>query len=304
MSSTPQIHLNLAQISKNFKGILLDAYGVFWGGNEMGLLPGSKETMEKLVSSGKVIGILTNSTQLATKEINKLHLHGIMEGIHFHFLVTSGEVARSIFLNEKLPFQTPRKRFWVFGGVHPRFSFHHAIFQDTSYTETLDLSEADFIYAGIPHIQGEDQTSPEIFLPEIEELRKKNLPMVCSNPDRFVHEGKPPKAVVTQGSIAAMYEKMGGQVYYIGKPYPKAYSMAMKNFHKQKISNLSEILMVGDTPETDIRGASNFGMSSALTTQTGMMAERISNHGLDNVMRHLSPLDHPDFFIERFANDI
>ena len=41
-----------------FKGVLLDAYGVFWGGNDIGVLPGAKEVMEKLVSDGKIVGIL------------------------------------------------------------------------------------------------------------------------------------------------------------------------------------------------------------------------------------------------------
>lgn len=84
MIVTNEIFPGVAQVSSRFTGILLDAYGVFWGGNDVGLLPGSKEIMEKLVSSGKIVGILSNSTQLASKEINKLNLHGLFQGKHFH----------------------------------------------------------------------------------------------------------------------------------------------------------------------------------------------------------------------------
>ena len=132
MTSSLQIEPNILQISKDFKGILLDAYGVFWGGNEAGLLPGSKGAMERLVANGKMVGILSNSTQLAEKEVNKLAQHGVLVDKHFHFLITSGELARRIFLNKELPFPTPHNKYWVFGQDHPRFSPHHALFQDTS----------------------------------------------------------------------------------------------------------------------------------------------------------------------------
>ncbi len=116
LTTSLQIYPTLRTIPDNFKGYLLDAYGVFW---KSGLLPGSEQTMERLVKSGKIVGILSNSTQLAAKEIDKYGLHGLMPGRHFHFLITSGEVARDTFLNEMLPFPTPRQAFWVFCGAHP-----------------------------------------------------------------------------------------------------------------------------------------------------------------------------------------
>lgn len=299
MSSPNKIFPGIAQISDHFPGILLDAYGVFWGGNDTGLLPDSKEIMEKLVLSNKIVGILSNSTQLASKEINKLSSHGLIQGKHFHFLITSGEVARGIFLNEKLPFETSRNKFLLSGGIHPKFSSHEAIFQDTLYSETSDIDEADFIYVSIPHINGEDQENAEVFREGIAKLKMKNLPMICPNPDQFAHEGKPTRAVVRQGSIAMIYEQMGGQVFYIGKPHKNAYNIAMNHFEQYAITKPQDILMVGDTPETDIRGARSFGMPSALVTQTGIMADRIRHHGLERSMETLSPQDYPDYFIGR-----
>lgn len=304
MTNSNEVFPGVGQISGRFSGVLLDAYGVFWGGNDVGLLPGSKEIMEKFVSGGKIVGVLSNSTQLSDKEIHKLNLHGLIKEKHFHFLITSGEVARNIFLKEKLPFKTKRNRFLLFGGVHPKFSSHQAIFQGTVYSETSDIDEADFIYVSIPHINGEDQENPELFRESIEKLRIKNLPMICPNPDQFAHEGKPPKAVVRQGSIALMYEQMGGQVFYIGKPHNNAYNIAMDYFEHYNIVRPQEILMVGDTPETDIRGARYFGMASALVTQTGIMGDRISKNGFDEAVKALSPRDFPDYFIGRLVDDI
>ena len=46
-TATFEVFPSLAHISPDFNGILLDAYGVFWGGNDHGMLPGSTEAMEK-----------------------------------------------------------------------------------------------------------------------------------------------------------------------------------------------------------------------------------------------------------------
>src|SRR5581483_3235698 len=88
------IHKNVMALEERFQAILLDAYGVFWGGDRAGLLPGSKETLEKLVLSHKIVGILSNASRFSFKEIEKFKAHGLLQGVHFHFMVTSGDVAK------------------------------------------------------------------------------------------------------------------------------------------------------------------------------------------------------------------
>lgn len=296
-----EVFPSLLPIMKPFKGILLDAYGVFWGGNSIGPLPGAKEIMEQMVKQGKIVGILSNTTQLAAKEIEKIAKQGLIEGKHFHFLTTSGEIAKRFLREEKFPFETPQQRFWVLGDIHPRFSSYHEIFNEGPYIETKDISEADFIYISVPHIDGEDQVDPDRFREGIEKLKHTKLPMICINPDRFSHEGNPPQAFVRQGSIAAIYEEIGGEVFYMGKPSSLVYKAALERFSKHGSLSLGEILMVGDTPETDIRGAHRFGIRSALVTKTGIMADRIAKSSLKEVVEGLLPSDRPDFYIERLG---
>jgi len=287
---------DLLHVAGKFKGVLLDAYGVFWGGNDVGLLPGSKNVMEALVASRKIVGILSNATQMPANEIKKFDRHGLLQDKHFHFVVTSGEVARSIFLAEDLPFKTPRKTYWLFCGAHPKFATHEAIFKETGYREVPQIEDADFIYISTPHLLGEDQTDPELFRDAIAKVKGKNLPMICPNPDQFAHEGKPPRSVVRQGTIAKMYEAMGGHVFYIGKPHATAYAAALREFRHHNVVNLEEILMVGDTPETDIRGANLVGLASALVL-TGNMGDRIARKGFENALKELTPQDTPTYFV-------
>ena len=252
MLQQAQIFPNLLSISNGYQGFLLDAYGVFWGGNNTGLLPGSLKMMEEAVSQGKIVGILSNTTQLAGQEVQKFEKHGLIQGMHYHFFISGGEIAKQLFTADELPFKTPNKKFWLLGDPHPRFASPLSLFQETPFQETKRLEEADFIYIGIPHLDGEDQTDPDIFAPRLQKLKGSGIPMVCANPDRFAHEGNPPRLVVRQGSLAALYEAMGGIVCYIGKPHPLAYAHAMKNFSEHRISTPDQVIMVGDTPETDI----------------------------------------------------
>lgn len=296
-----KVYSNISEIADPFKGILLDAYGVFWGGNEVGVLPGCEKIMADLVDGGKIVGIVSNTTQLSQNELDKLKKHGLIQGKHFHFLITSGEVAKKTFSEGQLPFQIPKKTFYSFGKPHPKFSSHQMIFADSFYKETSDISEADFIFVTVPHINGEDQINPHVFFDDVFSLRYSNLPMICTNPDRFAHEGNPARLVVRQGAIAAMYEELGGEVFYIGKPSPMMFTEAMKTLNNYNIHNKKDVLMVGDTPETDIRGAVNFQIASALTTESGIMAERLAERNLQEFLDLGYLSDHPTYFLSGLA---
>lgn len=287
--------LSLEDLSIRYEAFLLDAYGVFWGSSEIGVLPGAADAMKYLVDKGKYVGILSNSTQLASKEKEKFKKYGLQEGIHYHFILTSGEVARELLQQETLPFPTPRYTYWVFGAIHPRFGSHTQLFEGTKYQETKNFEEADFIYISIPHIDGVDQQDPEVFRQRVNIL-PKNTPVLCVNPDRFAMEGAPPRLVVRQGSIAEMFREEKSSVYYVGKPSKTIFEAALKKIppHITK----EKILMIGDTPETDIRGAYNSELDAALVTKTGVLAHLLEKEG--DLLIHRLPLsDKPCFLLER-----
>lgn len=302
MSTIPLSYatLDAALTQHPYSSLLLDAWGVFWAGNAKGPYPGSKETMGALVASGKKIGIVSNSTQLSEVEIPKFAARGLIQGTHFHFLITSGDVAKKTFLSGNLPFQTPNKKYLLFCPPHPLYSHPSSMFVDTPWAETIDPMEADFIYINVPNIDGENQEDPEVFRPIVRGWAKTGKPMVCVNPDRFTHEGAPPRMVVRQGSIASMYKEIGGEVIYIGKPYKEIFSLALDRLQSLSPTPKDEVLMIGDTPETDIRGARSFGIPAALITHTGIMGERFAHEGLPSIQK-LAPTDVPQLFIERFA---
>ena len=292
------IETTLEDLASHYDAFLLDAYGVFWGSSEVGVLPGAAAAMEYLVSQGKYVGILSNSTQLAAKEKEKLKKHGLYEGIHYHFILTSGEVARELLLKESLPFPTARHTYWLFGSPHPRFGSHLQLFEGTEYRETKNLREADFVYISIPHIEGIDQENPEVFR-ELVQTVGVECPVLCVNPDRFALEGSPPRPVVRQGSIAQMFAEQQAPVYLMGKPSKSIYEAALQRFPCSIAKE--KIIMIGDTPETDIRGAHVAGLDAVLVTKTGVMASLLEKEGVLPVVDRLPSDDKPDFLLERLG---
>tara|TARA_B100000686_G_scaffold318062_1_gene367384 strand:+ start:791 stop:1609 length:819 start_codon:yes stop_codon:yes gene_type:complete len=106
-----------------------------------------------------------------------------------------------------------------------------------------------------------------------ENLLKKhtNLKMLCTNPDLIVHRGT--TAEYCAGSVAKIFEKLGGDVIYFGKPYPEIYNFCMK-----KNEN---ILAIGDNIRTDIVGANKMNFDSLFITG-GIHKKEFSNLPIEN----------------------
>ena len=82
------------------------------------------------------------------------------------------------------------------------------------------------------------------------------LKMICANPDLIVHRG--PKQEYCAGTLAEVFKEQGGEVIYFGKPYPEIYKFCIKKNEK--------ILVIGDSIQTDIKGANNMELDSLLIT--------------------------------------
>ena len=79
--------------------------------------------------------------------------------------------------------------------------------------------------------------------------------MVCTNPDLIVDKGN--RRELCAGSVAMIFEKIGGEVIYFGKPYAEIYNQSADNKDKK-------ILSIGDNFNTDIKGANLLNYDSLL----------------------------------------
>tara|TARA_B100001142_G_C14077042_1_gene555892 strand:- start:195 stop:539 length:345 start_codon:yes stop_codon:yes gene_type:complete len=99
--------------------------------------------------------------------------------------------------------------------------------------------------------------------------------MICTNPDLIVDRGS--KRELCAGSIAMVFEKMGGKVVYFGKPYPEVYNQSINNKNKK-------ILSIGDNLNTDIKGANLLNFDS-LIISNGIHKNEIEKNGIEKTSK-------------------
>ena len=109
------------------------------------------------------------------------------------------------------------------------------------------------------------------------DLFEKNIQkkMICTNPDLIVDRGN--NRELCAGSVAMVFEKMGGEVVYFGKPYPEVYNLSTDNKNKK-------ILAIGDNLNTDIKGANLLNYDSLLISN-GIHKNEIKEKGIEKVTK-------------------
>jgi HAD superfamily hydrolase (TIGR01450 family) len=264
----------MLSILNEYDVFLVDAYGVFWDGSNF--IEGTKDTLKALVENGKFVIILSNTTQRSTPAIEKYAKLGLIQGKHYHELITSGEVART-YLEKGLALEGSPKKYYTFGTAN------HSLFEGLEY-EPVPLEKAEFIYIGIPQftnaqkisIDGKyplyesclsqagqaqywDTTEISAFSTIVEELANTSLPVLNANPDLMAPEKckttQTLNFVVRQGYIAKKLEEKKVKIQQFGKPYNQVYEFC-RNLLQKELKN-SRVVMIGDTVETDILGAHN-----------------------------------------------
>ena len=90
------------------------------------------------------------------------------------------------------------------------------------------------------------------------------MPVILANSDRFYPVSKYDVAVAT-GGIAKLVESMLGKKFlHFGKPDSQMFMYAYEQLVEHGPINKEDILMVGDTLQTDILGGNKFGVKTML----------------------------------------
>ena len=119
----------------------------------------------------------------------------------------------------------------------------------------------------------------------LEAARARGLSLVCANPDLVVHVG--PDLLPCAGAIGVLYEEMGGDVFWAGKPFPIAYERALARASELRAAPVEHrrVLAIGDSIRTDLAAAAAAGVD-ALFIVTGIHRDecvvdgRLSEEGL------------------------
>ncbi|HVV54701.1 MAG TPA: HAD hydrolase-like protein, partial [Mucilaginibacter sp.] len=132
-------------------------------------------------------------------------------------------------------------------------------------------------------------------------LRRRTIPVIVANTDR-AYPLTAANVSIAIGGIAAMIESVvGKQFIRFGKPDSQMFMFAYDLIREYRQINKSEIVMVGDTLNTDILGGNKFGLDTVLVlsgnTQAKDYETRITATGImptyicDSAAVDLSGLD-------------
>ena len=198
------------------------------------------EAIENLTTISKKIVFLSNAPRPSFKVINFLLKMG-MDKKYLSSVITSGEAAMYAINQSKFG-----KTFFHLGP-----SRDTSIFDKVKENKT-NIEQCDFILCtGLFDDYDNDLNFYSEFLKK--HISKK---LICTNPDLTVHRGKIEE--LCAGSIAKVFEELGGEVSYFGKPHPEVYNLCFSKNEK--------VLAIGDNLRTDIKGANNLNLDCLFIT--------------------------------------
>lgn len=251
--TAPDFPAGLAGLASRYDTILCDVWGVIHNGRSA-----FTEACDALVNfraGGGQVSLITNAPVPNAQVIRLFEPLGVPHAV-FDTCVSSGDATRAELAAR------PDMTVWRMGGdegwEHDRF-----LYEGLGH-RFIDDDRADLLLCIGLRDQVNDQ--PEDYRPELAAAVAKGIPMLCANPDKQVRVGG--KLYWCAGALAAIYEELGGQVIYPGKPYAPIYQLAI-----QRLTGLirppQRILCIGDSPATDVRGARLQGFDS-LYVGTGL----------------------------------
>jgi HAD superfamily hydrolase (TIGR01459 family) len=270
---------------------IIDLFDLFlvdlWGVTHNGKTPfiHTLEVLKEAQKRQKKVWFLSNAPRLPIMAEKKLSELGVSSDL-YDGICTSGLACFN---------DLKERRFSFYQKDHPKL-FHigekrdESIFQKLDfYEKTEKLEDTDFIIlTGI--FNSNDN------LEDYQSILGKSLfykiPITCANADLEVMYGD--KKIICAGAIGKLYEQMGGKVIYYGKPDSKIYSLALELSQSEHIAK-ERILMIGDSLNTDILGANNFGIKSILVG-TGILQDSLKECTIEEIVQEKKI--YPDYFMD------
>ncbi|CAL0313514.1 unnamed protein product [Lupinus luteus] len=258
-----------------FKVWLLDQFGVLHDGKQP--YPSAISTLESIAKTGAKMVIISNSSRRASVTIEKVKSLGFDASL-FLGAITSGELTHQYLLRRDDPWFAALGR----SCIHLTWSGRGSISLEGLDLQVVEnVEEAEFVLAHGTEALGTRNGSPRSMkLEDLERILElcaaKGIPMVVANPDYVTVEARDLR--VMPGTLAAKYEKLGGEVKWMGKPDEIIYKSAMA----MAGTGVSDCIAVGDSLHHDIKGANAAGMESVLITG-GIHATELGLHGFGEV---------------------
>ena len=238
---------NFSEIDEKYDSIICDIWGVIHNGQE--LFKSSIECLLKYKNIGYPVILVSNAPRPSGEIKVILKKMGLSEKC-YDKIITSGDLTQKILNDGNLGSNCyhigPDRDLNVFDGVN---------------VERVDFDSADFIF--VTGLYDDENENDESYLPLLQEAKKRNLKLLCANPDIWVQRGK--DLIPCAGAISQKYQSIGGNSINIGKPFAPIFDEAVKQIKLISGRDANSTIVIGDGIDTDIKGANNYNLDSLLT---------------------------------------
>jgi NagD protein len=239
------------------RGYLIDMDGVIYRENH--LIPGASDFVESLLATGTPFLFLTNNSAPTPEDLAVRLRHLGIEGISSRYFYTSA-LNTVDFLSETHPNCTA----FVLGEGGLLAALHEKRIANDSISPSYV-------------VVGEGTVSTDK-LTKAHECLERGARLLATNPDNWC----PVSAERTRpgaGAAAAFLEASTGKsAYYLGKPNGYMFNRACRKLMDLSFSVPEQIVMIGDTMETDIRGAVEAGLCSFLVLTGSTQLESVREY--------------------------
>lgn len=268
-SARPALVKGLKSLAENYDLILCDVWGVLHNGVKAYEAAG--DALTRFRDEGRRVVLVSNAPRPGSGV--ETQLDGFkLPRTAYDAIVTSGDLTRLAIeqrLDKVVHHIGPPRDMPIYNGLDVRFG---------------SIEEADYVVCS--GFDDDERETVENYRARLKAMRRRDLLMVCANPDLIVERGH--MILPCAGAIALAYEQMDGKVLYAGKPHAPVYEKALaiaSGLNGRPIPK-GRVLAVGDAIRTDIAGAAGFGIDSILIAR-GIHAQELGLHKGDLVSDHV-----------------
>lgn len=259
----PSFISSFAEIAPRYRALFCDLWGCVHDGVHP--FPEAVAALQAFRAQGGIVVLVSNAPRPKPSVLVQLDRIGVPRDAYDE-VITSGDATQYAFLSGAVG----KKVYHI--GPMPKDQAFFDEFSDPTLADMaaanpitlVPLAEAEGIICTGP--DSEFDETPDDYRAAFLLAKTNGLKMLCANPDIVVDYGD--KRIYCAGALAALYEEMGGEALYFGKPHPPIYDLA-----RRRLADLAgqiaddSILCVGDGINTDILGGMQEGLDSLFLTE-------------------------------------
>lgn len=254
---------SLDSIAASYDALYCDLWGCVHDG--MRPYPAAIAALARFKAAGGRVALMTNAPRPANAVQRMLDRMGVPRDV-YDLIVSSGDAAQEAMMQGAVG-----RNIWHLGPEKD-----HGFFNDLpdwlramEPVKKVAFDLAEGIICTGPF--DEMTETPEDYRGTFLAAKARGLKLLCANPDIVVDYGD--KRIYCAGALAQLYEEMGGESLYYGKPHPPIYDLARRGLAAIGHDIPDErILAVGDGIFTDVQGGVAEGIDSLFITG-GLAAE-------------------------------